>query len=30
VLVDNAHIIEMSDRYPSGAPLPPPLSLATR
>ena len=30
VLVDNAHIIEMSDRYPSSAPLPPPLSLATR
>ena len=30
VLVDNAHIIEMSDTYPSGAPLPPPLSLATR
>jgi hypothetical protein len=30
VLVDNAHIIEMSDTYPSGAPLPPPLSVATR
>jgi hypothetical protein len=30
VLVDNAHIIEMSDTYPAGAPLPPPLSLATR
>ena len=30
VLVDNAHIIEMSEGYPSGAPLPPPLSLATR
>jgi hypothetical protein len=30
VLVDNAHIIEMSEAYPSGFPLPPPLSLATR
>ena len=30
VLVDNAHIIEMSDRYPSGAPLPPPLGPASR
>jgi hypothetical protein len=30
VLVDHAHIIEMSDRYPPSAPLPPPLSLATR
>ena len=30
VLVDNAHIIEMSDLYPSNAPLPLPLSVATR
>lgn len=30
VVVDNAHIIEMSERYPASAPLPPPLSLATR
>jgi hypothetical protein len=30
VLVDNAHIIEMSETYPSSAILPPPLSLATR
>jgi len=30
VLVDNAHMIEMSEAYPSGAPLPAPLSAATR
>jgi hypothetical protein len=30
VLVDNAHIIEMSETYPSSAPLPPPLTQATR
>jgi len=30
VLVDNKHILEMSETYPSGAILPPPLSLATR
>ena len=30
VLVDNAHIIEVSERYPSSSPLPPPLRLGTR
>jgi hypothetical protein len=30
VLVDHAHIIEVSERYPSSATLPPPLGLATR
>jgi hypothetical protein len=30
VLVDKAHIIELSDTYPAGAPLPQPLSVATR
>jgi len=30
VLVDKAHIIEMSETYPAGAPLPPPLTLASR
>jgi hypothetical protein len=30
VLVDDAHIIEMSERYPSGYPLPLPLSSAAK
>jgi hypothetical protein len=30
VLVDKAHIIEMSETYPSGAAIPAPLSAATR
>ena len=30
VLVDNAHIIEMSETYPAGTALPPPLSLTTK
>jgi hypothetical protein len=30
VLVDDAHIIEMSETFPSSTPLPPPLSQATR
>ena len=30
VIVDNAHIIEMSETHPSGDPLPAPLSAATR
>jgi hypothetical protein len=30
VLVDKAHIIEMSETYPAGTPVPPPLTLASR
>jgi hypothetical protein len=30
VLVDQSHIIEMSETYPASTPLPPPLSLTTR